>query len=823
MASSDKSEALAEELRQQLSGLQNHNAQLQHSIASLRADDAAQDVSRANPHKLQSAEDTSESGAPKHKATKQTLTHREEYDSVDSPPAAPSSEPAHEEHPRVDEPLPLQPESQQLNAQPADENHQRDEQGKRPTSPLPHEAAPRDTPTPLTAREFSQPRKHRRSQHQPQELPTPLPATETHQAVEQQQQHQHQPSDIPEPLTAREFSQPRKHRRSQHQPQELPTPLPATETHQAVEQQQQHQHQPSDIPEPLTAREFSQPRKHRRSQHQPQELPTPLPATETHQAVEQQQQHQHQPSDIPEPLTAREFSQPRKHRHSQHQPQDLPTPHTARVIEQLGRHPVVRANPHAPVKRFVADEPREAVEELSAHEAEEPVEHPAEDDHQWDELDEQPVEHPVEEEPREAVEELSAHEAEEPVEHPAEDDHQWDELDEQPVEHPVEEEPREAVEELSAHEAEEPVEHIEEPVEHLVEEDEATAMQASRADDYPTDASADAKVEERKPSADEVRVSRHSSQQQIGSMQNVPPLHDSDDEEDRSPDLWVKRKSDAVPQRRLSAFGRNPVITATDFYGVPLPGSFGGARIRNVVDRHRGLISHKTRPHTAEAGYVSLYADKFGGLGDGRSFVASSMPPVRNSDVDGQLADFVASSLLPASYRVTGQLQPALNRERGVAFTAAKAVVPASTVTAVDAANDETAASARFELTSAENGDVVEHDALAGLGYWNAENPKTTHYTKPSALLEAKEQRECTLFRRYSRNYEKLVTDTARGAGGEAGLSIQNSYLSFRAACDAEERKPVHQRRFYTGKAVDWRQTLLEQQEEMNSIARRKL
>ncbi|KAL7701651.1 hypothetical protein N2W54_006601 [Lotmaria passim] len=334
-------------------------------------------------------------------------------------------------------------------------------------------------------------------------------------------------------------------------------------------------------------------------------------------------------------------------------------------------------------------------------------------------------------------------------------------------------------------------------------------------------------------------------------MQDLSALHGKVAAADEhSSELWVKRERATEEQRRLSSVSRKPVMTATDLYGVPTPGGICGSRMRSLFDSRHGLCSSKSLPRATEEGYVSLHAGRFGGGADGNGAVAATLPPGKGLDVDGQLADFVVSSLIPVSYIVTGyheekqQMkrhgsdeaeaqtvaavsppQPTCTSGRGASTTAATAVVAVTSRATACAAADDTNARAtvpaRFELTSAENGDVVERDALAGLDYWNAANPKTTQYVKPSALLEEKERRDCTLFRRYSRNYEKLVTDTARRTGGEAGAAIQASYETFKATCVAEERKPIYKRSFYAGESVDWKKKLLEQQAEIDYVTRR--
>ncbi|KPI84056.1 hypothetical protein ABL78_6881 [Leptomonas seymouri] len=324
-------------------------------------------------------------------------------------------------------------------------------------------------------------------------------------------------------------------------------------------------------------------------------------------------------------------------------------------------------------------------------------------------------------------------------------------------------------------------------------------------------------------------------------MHNLPVLPVGSQGE-RASDLWVTRTREPAPQKRLSALGRKPLMATSELYGLPASAGRVGARSGNVTDRHQGLMSHKTRPHTAEAAYVSLFADKFSGSRNLHSSLTSSAPANQMIDVDAQLADFVSSSLMPVSCRVTGNqqlsghsrddgnmrpaaaellpLQPAMNCGVNASSPGVAGVIPSATA-AAEKRNLQVTAPARFELASAENGDVVEHDALAGLAYWNAENPKTVPYTKPSTLLEAKEHHECRLFRRYSHNYEKLVADTAHSIGGEIAASIQASHKTFKAAYDAEECKPIQKRSFYTGKAVDWKKTLREQQSEMKSMAKR--
>ncbi|CAJ1989427.1 hypothetical protein conserved [Leishmania donovani] len=274
-------------------------------------------------------------------------------------------------------------------------------------------------------------------------------------------------------------------------------------------------------------------------------------------------------------------------------------------------------------------------------------------------------------------------------------------------------------------------------------------------------------------------------------------------------------------QRRLSDCG----AVKRGVSSMPEVGSHlrGGENHTGVSD----LVPPTRSPPSQQQGYLSLYASK-------KSELENAKEPERTlveqaSGVDGELALFVSSSLLPVS-RCLLQVKPLTPREQGhdgtcvtPAMSVAAAAYASSVATSSRAGDEAVAltstAPARFELSSAANGDVVERDILAGRPYWDAENPKTTSYRKPSALLEAKEKRECTLFRRYSRRYKKLVEDSAVHVGGEAGASILRSHEAFKVACEAADQKPIHKRSFYEGPSVNWKKVLLEQAAGMSSVS----
>ncbi|CBZ27669.1 conserved hypothetical protein [Leishmania mexicana MHOM/GT/2001/U1103] len=245
--------------------------------------------------------------------------------------------------------------------------------------------------------------------------------------------------------------------------------------------------------------------------------------------------------------------------------------------------------------------------------------------------------------------------------------------------------------------------------------------------------------------------------------------------------------------------------------------------------RGSALVSRTRSPPPQQPGYVNLYASK-------KSEPENAQDPERilmeqASVVDGELAVFVSSSLLPVSRHLFQKARLATTGEQGhhgacaapamsVAATAYASSVSTSNRACDEAGALTSTAPTRFELSSAANGDVVERDMLAGRQYWAAENPKTTSYIKPSALLEAKEKRECTLFRRYSHWYKKLVEDSAVHVGGEAGASILRSHEAFKQACETADQKPIHKRNFYEGPIVDWKKLLLEQAAGMSNISK---
>ncbi|CAJ05088.1 conserved hypothetical protein [Leishmania major strain Friedlin] len=255
----------------------------------------------------------------------------------------------------------------------------------------------------------------------------------------------------------------------------------------------------------------------------------------------------------------------------------------------------------------------------------------------------------------------------------------------------------------------------------------------------------------------------------------------------------------------------------------PLRGGENHARVSALVPCTRSPLPQQPR-------CLYLYPSKKIEGGNAKEPERTLVEPA--SGVDGELAVFVSSSLLPVSRRLLQEVRPVTPREQGpngTCATPAMSVATAASASSVAASNragDEagaltSTAPVRFELLSAANGDVVELDILAGRPYWDAENPKTMSYTKPSALLEAKEKRECTLFRRYSRRYKKLVEDSAVHVGGEAGASILRSHEAFKVACEAADQKPIHKRSFYEGPSVNWKKVLLEQAAAMSSVSNR--
>ncbi|KAG5477496.1 hypothetical protein CUR178_05200 [Leishmania enriettii] len=259
-------------------------------------------------------------------------------------------------------------------------------------------------------------------------------------------------------------------------------------------------------------------------------------------------------------------------------------------------------------------------------------------------------------------------------------------------------------------------------------------------------------------------------------------------------------------------------------------GESGGRELLNSRPSYvsRGVVSGDALQLSHRLEYLQLYAHSHI-VSDGDN--ESRCPTVHQvGDADVQLAELVSSLPHPVSLRGVEQWsrlsQCAKDESRSRASPAVSAEAAAaitSVAVLADSSNDAGALTVtgfnRFELTSAEGGDLVERDVLAGHRYWAAKSPNRTYYAVPSALLEAKERREGVLFRRYSQEYEKLVRSTANRVGGEAGDSLWTSFMAFKAECTTADQKPIHKRSFYQGPSVDWRKILREQATEMISLS----
>ncbi|KAI5690273.1 hypothetical protein MNV84_04434 [Leishmania braziliensis] len=264
-------------------------------------------------------------------------------------------------------------------------------------------------------------------------------------------------------------------------------------------------------------------------------------------------------------------------------------------------------------------------------------------------------------------------------------------------------------------------------------------------------------------------------------------------------------------QSHLSEFETGkPEIANSNELGVPLRGSANYARISSLVPR-------TAPPPSQLPDYLSLYASRNNEGANGGQLGWLATRPINN--VDGQQS--VLEQVSPLTPRAQDPGSTCATSAVSVAPAASAMLVATSTRAVARTGALTITVPARFELTSAENGDVVEYDTLARSRHWSAENPKGTNYTKPSALLEAKEKRECALFDRYSRAYEKLMQDTADHVDGEEGALTRLSHKAFKAAREAADRKPIHKRSFYEGASLDWKKTLLEQAADISRISNR--